>query len=616
MRLSFLNHNLTWRIYHFVAILCFVILSGPARGTLHDDTATEEYSRPVALQEELTQYDSIFEGLDRSIIGRADTDATALENNTPMNTNILPNTTTHYEFPLSTILQARSNDFHDDREQHEELRKRQNTSVTVYITINTCLQPTFQDSSIQADPPQLSLWVSQSEQNQYPGPDNTQYSQHLLLDSGYANITLPNVETNVYIGVFAQAANVSSGAWNYEIAASVDRNYHSYITGLPALYMSDSDPYAALLVTKNLSAAVPEGVNITGLPPILSLFVQQTNETATRGLEKSFCGLQKNARIQGIVPGIPSGGIETGITAYDEQIFYVPSLNATSNYTAMLAIAPNATATTPGGGGAVYNSTTFITKRLANCQVIYGLSFCSSVAYAVPANPANFSSMSDLAAQYDNSTAATYQYFNYSLQQIPCNTTPTAQYSLVKTCDDCAAAYKTWLCAVSIPRCADWQYPYNYPPYSGQQASDNNGDAIDFLMPRNAAQSPIAETADVIHPVTDPTLLNWVAFNSSRNSDLVTNTIAPGPYMEVLPCEDLCYDLVRNCPAGLGFACPKKGRGLEWSYGTKRATSDGAVTCNAPGAVWGISAGIRGVAVSWTLLLVGVLGPATVVGLL
>jgi len=353
---------------------------------------------------------------------------------------------------------------------------------------------------------------------------------------------------------------------------------------------------------------VPTGVNSTGLPPQLSLFVQQANETATRGLEKSFCGLQKNARIQGILPDIPSGGIETSITAYGEQIFYVPHLNATSNYTAMLAIAPNVASTTPGGGGAVFNSTTFITKRLANCQIIYGLSFCSSVAYAVPANPGNFSSMSDLAAQYDNSTAANYQFFNYSLQQIPCNTTPTAQYSLVKTCDDCAEAYKTWLCAVSIPRCSDWQYPYNYTPYSGAQSSDANGNAIDFLMPRNAAQSPIAATTDMIQPVNDSTLLNWVAFNSSRNAALITNTIAPGPYMEVLPCEDLCYELVRSCPAALGFACPRKGRGLEWSYGTRRVTSDGAVTCNAPGAVWGINAGVSGMGMSWTVSVCAVIG--------
>lgn len=530
-------------------------------------------------------------------------DVTSLDNNTPINSNILPNTTNYYDFPLTTILQSRhdeTTELNQELEQHHELRKRQTTSANVYITINTCLQPT---SSNGTQPPQLTLWVSQS--NQSPGPSSIQSTQQLLLDQGYANITLSDVQSDVYLGISADTFNVSSGVWNYEIAASTDQNYHSWDAGLPALYMSDSDPNAALLVTQNFSYAIPAGLNSTDVGPQLSLFVQQTNstnDTAISGLEKSYCGLKMNARIQGILPDIPSGGIETSITAYGEQIFYVPNLNATSTYTAVLALAANSTTVSPGGGGTVYNTTTFITKKLANCQIIYGLSFCSTVAYAVPANPSNFSTMSALAAQYDNSTWQNYQYFNYSLQQIACNTTSTAQYSLVKNCDDCAAAYKTWLCAVSIPRCADWTDPGTdgYPSWS---AVDPSGDAVNFLMPRNAAQSPIPEVANLTMPVTDPTLLNWVAFNSSRNPDVITNTIAPGPYMEVLPCNDLCYDLVRSCPAALGFLCPKKGRGLAWSYGFKSQTPDGAVTCNAPGAVWGVSEGSLA-HVSRTLLLI------------
>ncbi|KAG9818558.1 hypothetical protein KCU77_g17340, partial [Aureobasidium melanogenum] len=39
------------------------------------------------------------------------------------------------------------------------------------------------------------------------------------------------------------------------------------------------------------------------------------------------------------------------------------------------------------------------------------------------------------------------------------------------------------------------------------------------------------------------------ATNSSRNPTIIVDTIAPGPYKEVLPCQDLCYSLVRSCPA-------------------------------------------------------------------
>jgi calcium channel MID1 len=73
-----------------------------------------------------------------------------------------------------------------------------------------------------------------------------------------------------------------------------------------------------------------------------------------------------------------------------------------------------------------------------------------------------------------------------------------------------------------------------------------------------------------------------LGYNSTRNPgiDLVTPL---GPYKEMKPCEDLCFDIVRSCPAQLGFACPNNpARGL--TYG-KRDPKDENLTCNFPGAV-------------------------------
>ena len=67
--------------------------------------------------------------------------------------------------------------------------------------------------------------------------------------------------------------------------------------------------------------------------------------------------------------------------------------------------------------------------------------------------------------------------------------------------------------------------------------------------------------------------------NSSRNQ-LIDNLIRPGPWKEVLPCKELCYDLVQSCPASMGFVCPLKDEILK-SYGSMR--SDKTVTCNYPG---------------------------------
>ena len=69
--------------------------------------------------------------------------------------------------------------------------------------------------------------------------------------------------------------------------------------------------------------------------------------------------------------------------------------------------------------------------------------------------------------------------------------------------------------------------------------------------------------------------LSKLYHNSSRNP-MIDYDIQPGPYKEMLPCKDICYDLVRSCPAALQFACPLEGHGLNYSYGSP---SQG---CNSP----------------------------------
>jgi calcium channel MID1 len=101
------------------------------------------------------------------------------------------------------------------------------------------------------------------------------------------------------------------------------------------------------------------------------------------------------------------------------------------------------------------------------------------------------------------------------------------------------------------------------------------------------------------------------ALNGSRNPtiDLV---IAPGPYKEILPCEDLCYKLVQSCPASMQFACPQPGViGFNESYGVRpegTADENGRftnITCNWPGVVYHRAAGGR-ITPSLMLLLISV----------
>jgi len=207
-----------------------------------------------------------------------------------------------------------------------------------------------------------------------------------------------------------------------------------------------------------------------------------------------------------------------------------------------------------------------------NCKLLFGLDFCSDVAYAVPFN--GTTDFNTLARLYDNSTHDYYLNFSYSLQQIACNTTSSAQYSLARNCNDCDSDYRNWLCAVSIPRCYDFSVP-------------STGD-YSFLTPRVVASNFTNGTApDLTQPGLNSSMVNIFRFNSSRNP-FIDQKIVAQPYKEVLPCEELCYELVKSCPAAFQFVCPKPTWMLRRSYGEVNTTAvaNGLLTCNWPNMDW------------------------------
>ncbi len=226
--------------------------------------------------------------------------------------------------------------------------------------------------------------------------------------------------------------------------------------------------------------------------------------------------------------------------------------------------------------------------------MISNLSFCDSVAYAVPGNPQTYPNVTALAAFYDNAAKDQYANFEYTIQQIPCEIDSSSQYSLVRNCMDCRNAYKKWLCSVMIPRCMD---------YSANAT---------WLQERNVVQ-PFPNgtnlTADVINSAS-----NILYLNSSRNPN-IDLYVQPGPYKEILPCDDLCYNIVQSCPASMAFNCPRPGMlGFNHSYGLRpNGSSDqaGQVTCNYPGAAYHLNA-----AIVPTVPFVWIFGAAFVLGLL
>lgn len=534
-------------------------------------------------------------GHEKTFVPRAEEGVSALANNAPQNSNIEFGQTQNWVFPEDTIngphgttgtgLPSEKLKERDLEPELHELKRRQ-SRTSVYITLNTCLQPTSNDTN--AIPPQLEMYISLSESNQKPGPGT---GTAVAVIGGYALYEV-NATSDVYVGISAPNTTDFSNIWNYEIAASIDAPYHAFVDpAVPNLYFVDSDNHAALLITDNTTQALPNSTvykQWMNMTPPYGVFAENQKERSILGVQRSFCGLKNNAQLLTNINGTTNQNVaqmtNRGIGGKPKEQFYMTGLNATSQYWAMLVIDGNSTRSgnsVVGGGGTVWSAIAFETKTENNCALMYNLSFCSEVAYAVPTNPDKYSpstGLPELAALYDSHAAQMYQYFNYSLQQIPCNTTSSAQYSLARNCDDCARSYKQWLCAVTIPRCADFSDPSSY------------------LKPRNVGQPFIngstISSLSMFSQAQDQTLLGAVATNSSRNP-IIDTTIEPGPYKEVLPCQDLCYDLVQSCPASLGFACPLAGKGLEESYGQRVNESEGVISCSYLGAAYYLSAASR-----------------------
>ncbi|KAL8822576.1 MAG: hypothetical protein Q9191_006689 [Dirinaria sp. TL-2023a] len=527
-------------------------------------------------EQELGSYEPNFVGLDRSMTGRAEETAT-LNNNEPGKNNIDAGDSQYYRFPgkdlrarkifqpsnaPSSLAEAGTEGASlvdgSSELKRAELESRQTNPATLYVTLNMCDQPAPTSSNPNGAPPPLQLYIS----TKTPKPDASHSEIAVPIIYGLGSTVVP-ASTDVYFGVVAPANSPGfKGIYSYELTASTDQPYASY-SEEPEMVLVDSDTNSALLSsTSNESTS-------------FGIFVHNQQDPAIWGLQNSFCGLQNHAQIKGNINGSATGDVDSGMMPLSlgkpQQHFYVKTLNGSAAYYGIKAIAGNSGKSgsgIPGGGGTVYNTVRFTTKSDNNCAVIFNLSFCSNVAYAVPSNLHTQPNLTTLGSLYDTYAANLYQNFSNSLQQIACDTTSSAQYSLARDCNDCDNAYKTWLCAVTIPRCEDYSNnaPYLQPRAVGQNYP--NGSAATNLSDPTFSQSN--KTARYM--------------NSSRNP-MIDWQIQPGPYKEVLPCADICYEVVRSCPASLGFACPLKGHGLNYTYGFN---STGELSCNFPGAVAGV----------------------------
>lgn len=333
-------------------------------------------------------YEPEFDAFDRSILGEVTKrDTLSLSNNVPNQMNLNAGETLVYLFPSSQLsstqdassLELRGQpgtseeeevDVFADLYEPDQLSKRA-TAAMVYISANTCLQPMV-NSTTSSEPPQLTLYVSNSTDNTSPGPSADASKQEVVPFTEGAVMFNVTASDDLYMGV--SASNMSDdvlGIYNFQIAASIDMWYHSYNESMSdELFWVDSDTTSVLLMTQNLTTSRDKGTEqqLMDTRPYV-MFAQNDDVPSINGMRYSYCGLDNYAQIAAVRNGKETSQITTGITrrgagGHPKQQFYFSGLNASSRYRGILARNANLTTdvNVPGGGGHVLRATTFETK--------------------------------------------------------------------------------------------------------------------------------------------------------------------------------------------------------------------------------------------------------------
>lgn len=337
-------------------------------------------------------YEPEFQAFDRSIIGRATFETTTLTNNAPATNNLDPGQSMPFAFDpsdLSTrqespLLELRGEDeargltAENSAGDGEEERLRKRATETVYISANTCLQPSGNTTTSGA-PPQLTLYVSTSDENTSPGPSADDSLQDVVeFTQGAVMYNLTTSDPVYYAVVAGNVSSDFSGVYNFQTAASIDGFYHSYkeTADTEELFWVDSDTTSVLLMTNNLTTSYDSQVEqkIMSTPPYV-MFAQNDVDQSITGLQYSYCGLSTNAQIATVRNGQATTQITTGMTkrgagGHPKQQFYFSGLNSSTKYQGILARNVNNSTSTNvvGGGGTVFGATQFETKSSKSCR--------------------------------------------------------------------------------------------------------------------------------------------------------------------------------------------------------------------------------------------------------
>ncbi|EER30985.1 conserved hypothetical protein [Candida tropicalis MYA-3404] len=426
-----------------------------------------------------------------------------LQEFTPIRDTIIQSETKYYSFSVNT--QSGLGDFYE---------------LLIFLSGNICNQP----DNLQPNETSLAVYYSfNSTMFQ-----NNQIGQMKLFENGFfqalTQLSIPeddsqkNTPDVLYIAVRAPENTNRTSQWTYQIGVSQndlvfqwdDRSWGSLV---------DVDDNSALITTGNISSLVAGNyseLNITDSQFSLYLYTEDYKDYFA-GMNNSWCAVRNGPVL------VNPTDIETSFTdrhGFFQQQFLVKGLNASTKYIAYIIMDVNGIEF----GGAVYHPFEFETMDGNACELIYDLEFCDQVAYSVPALGNRVDDLDDnknyTKKLYDDYAKSLYVNFSKGLQQIACNTTSDAEFSNLRTCEDCAESYKNWLCSVTIPRCS---------------TKNKTG----YIL-RNSSNQRNSFIADTISPIEN--------------------------YYEVLPCVNVCQAIVRDCPADFGFMCPTTNDTIKLSY--------------------------------------------------
>ncbi|KAF9912203.1 stretch-activated cation channel mid1 [Linnemannia zychae] len=437
----------------------------------------------------------------------------------------------------------------------------------VFISVSTCSTP----KSDGAQCPPLEFFVSTSTSQPLPGPGQSILPEYS--EDGLMRFTV-RTKKDVFFSLHSPSLTGTwTGDWAVEVATSTQGFVQDYQTA-QGLVLDDTDSVSASFLTHNFTAV-----------PTFKVFLVNSN-TLPIGLTRSLCAIEviqpaPLTKANMIVTQTNrtlnlDGSMGTEILPPEptfekfgqrRQVF-IQSLTPGTNYTAFFIT----DVLNHAGAEVMFAMTTFTTKKQDNCVLITDLQFCQEVAYAVPITPqstlpggANSTTRLDIKNFYDNFTSNLMDNFDRVLEQYDCS---RSQYSLIRNCTDCSRAYRRWLCSISIPRCTDVSdildernIGYAPPPVPNADTVENP-----YLIDRTSGPVVVARST-----------------NTSRGAiaQLSQNPLMdPGPYGEVLPCIDLCFDVVQSCPNFLGFDCPVKNMG-----GNYAKMNDNGFRCNGLGVV-------------------------------